>query len=31
MNVDADADAVEVQIGGESVWMPAGPITEVEN
>ncbi|WP_312399491.1 peptidoglycan recognition family protein [Leuconostoc lactis] len=30
-NVDADADAVEVRIGGEPVWMPAGPITEVEN
>lgn len=30
-DVDADSDSVEVQIGGEPVWMPAGPITEVEN
>ncbi len=30
-NVDADSDSAEVQIGGEPVWMPAGPITEVKN
>lgn len=30
-DVDADSDAVEVQIGGEPVWMPAGPLTEVQN
>ncbi|WP_349533016.1 N-acetylmuramoyl-L-alanine amidase [Leuconostoc citreum] len=30
-DVDVDSDAVEVQIGGEPVWMPAGPLTEVQN
>lgn len=29
--VDAASDSVEVQIGGEPVWMPAGPVTEVSN
>ena len=30
-DVDVESDAVEVQIGGEPVWMPAGPLTEVQN
>lgn len=30
-DVDADTDSVEVQIGGEPVWLKAGPMTEVQN
>lgn len=30
-NVDANSDSVEVQVGGEPVWMPAGPVTEISN
>ena len=30
-DVDADTDSACVTIGGEPVWLKAGPMTEVQN